>query len=50
MKAKQNELETYSSSDIKRDPLEKMSANEVRVLRSPPLAELISALAPESLL
>ena len=48
--AKHNEFETYSSSGIKSNPLEKTGANKVRLLRPPPLTELISILAPQGLL
>ena len=47
---KHNKLYTHSSGNIKRDPLKETGANEVRILRSPPLTEPISILAPQGLL
>ena len=47
---KHNELYTHSTGSAKRDPLKKTIANEVRILRPPPLTEPISILAPQGLL
>ena len=47
---KHNELYTHSTGSAKRDPLKKTSANEVRILRPPPLMKPISILAPQGLL
>ena len=49
-KSKHNKLETYSSSSIKRDPLEKTSANEIAILGPLPLAKFTSILTPQGLL